>query len=119
MSYQLNKPYTETQRADFVCLHQGMKPVETDTAFYFLEEHEELQNDTVIDVSNTDEYKAKILAKQNEIRKAELIAQIQELDIKRIRAGFEPAVKDALTGETYLDYYTNQIIAIRNELSSL
>lgn len=119
MSYKLEKPYTDKEYADFVCLHQGLNPVETDDAFYFLEEYEELQNNEVVDASNTSSYQAKILTKQNELRKAELNTQINEIDLKRIRAGFEPAVKDETTGETYLEYYTNQIIALRNELNSL
>jgi len=53
------------------------------------------------------------------LQKSDLTAQINELDLKRIRAGFEPAVKDETTGETYLEYYTNQIILLRNEISSL
>lgn len=119
MAYQLNKPYTETQKADFICLHQGLKPVETDTAFYFLENHEELQNGEIVDVSNTQEYQTKIQNKQNESRKNELTFQIKELDLKRIRAGFEPSVKDETTGETYLEYYTKQIINLREELNLL
>lgn len=119
MSYKLIKPYTDKEYADFVCLHQGMKPVETDNAFFFLEDFEKIQNEEIIDVSSTSEYQAKILSTQNGIKKAELTAQINELDLKRIRAGFEPTVKDETTGETYLEYYTNQIIALRNELNSL
>lgn len=67
----------------------------------------------------TNEYGEKVIAEQNKARKAELTAQIKDLDLKRIRAGFEPSVKDETTGETYLEYYTNQIIAIRNEISNL
>lgn len=119
MSYKLEKPFTDTQRADFVCLHQGMKYAEDDTAIYFLEDFEEIKNDEIIDISNTPEYHTKILTKQNEQRKAELKIQISELDLKRIRAGFEPEIKDETTGETYLQYYTTQIIALRNELNGL
>lgn len=119
MNYKLEKPFTDTQRADFVCQHQGMKYAEDDTAIYFLEDYEEIQNGEIINISNTPEYQAKILAEQNERRKAELKTQISELDLKRIRAGFEPTIKDETTGETYLQYYTSQIIAIRNELDEL
>lgn len=116
---KLQKPFTDTQRADFVCQHQGMKYAEDDAAIYFLEDYEEIQNGEIINISNTSEYQAKILTKQNEQRKIELKTQISELDLKRIRAGFEPAIKDETTGETYLQYYTNQIIDLRNELSEL
>lgn len=40
MSYKLDKPYNDTQRADFVCLHQGLTSKETDTALYFMEDNE-------------------------------------------------------------------------------
>lgn len=116
---KLQKPFTDTQRADFVCQHQGMKYAENDTAIYFLEDYEEIQNGEIIDISNTFKYQTKILTEQNERRKAELKIQINELDLKRIRAGFEPEIKDETTGETYLQYYTNQIITLRNELSEL
>lgn len=119
MSYKLEKPYTDRQRADFICEHQGMKYAEDDTAIYFLEDYEELQNEEVINISNTCEYHTKILRQQNTIRKAELTAQINEFDLKRIRAGFEPSIKNESTGETYLKYYTNQIIALREELNNL
>ncbi len=63
----------------------------------------------------SEEYTANELAKQ----KASLQAQIDELDMKRIRAGFEPSVKDEETGQTWLEYYTEQIEELREDLSSL
>jgi hypothetical protein len=56
MSYKLDKPYTDTERADFVCLHQGMTPVETHEALYFLESYEELQGSEIVDISVTTNY---------------------------------------------------------------
>lgn len=42
--------------------------------------------------------------------------QIEDLDKKRIRAGFEPSVKDETTGQTWLEYYTLQIQNIRTQI---
>lgn len=47
MSYKLNKPYTDNQRADFIVLynHQnGLKIEETDSAIYALEANEMMQD---------------------------------------------------------------------------
>ena len=60
MGYKLEKPYTQEQRADFVCQYQGKTPIETDNAFYMLENHEKVENDVIIDISETAEYKTKI-----------------------------------------------------------
>ena len=48
-----------------------------------------------------------------------LSKQIDELDKKRIRAICEPIVKDESTGETWLDYYNNQVVAIRVQIQEL
>jgi len=45
MSYKLEKPYTDKQRADFVCAYQGLTPYEDETAFYFLEANEMVNGD--------------------------------------------------------------------------
>ena len=57
MSYKLNKPYTEKQRADFIVLHNhknGRRIEESESALYALEAWEVLEGDTVID--NTEQY---------------------------------------------------------------
>ncbi|MBO5446276.1 hypothetical protein J6A34_02080 [bacterium] len=45
--------------------------------------------------------------------------ELDELDIKRIRAVCEDEVKDEKTGETWLDYYNSQVYDLRIELASL
>ena len=45
--------------------------------------------------------------------------KIPELDIKRIRAIAEPSIKDGSTGETWLDYRTNEIKELRIKLANL
>ena len=54
---------------------------------------------------------------QNQINR--LNAEINDLDIKRIRAVCEPSIKDEETGETWLDYYNNLVIAIREQINTL
>jgi len=56
------------------------------------------------------EQQAKILALQT---------QIDEFDKKRIRAGFEPAIKDGISGQTWLEYYTLQIQDLRLQIAAL
>lgn len=62
--------------------------------------------------------------KQKEIEEIEKqISKINEdlndLDIKRIRAICEPEVKDKETGETWLDYYNSQIRILRGQIQEL
>lgn len=102
-----------------LCLTNGFNAYdETEISGYFAGTHQ-IINGEIVDITETFGYQAKILSEQNELRKAEIQTQIKDLDLKRIRAGFESAIKDAETGETYLEYYTNQIITLRNELSNL
>ena len=56
---------------------------------------------------------------QLKIRKSEIERALYELDTKRVRAMCEPSVKDDATGETWLEYYNNQAIELRNELNQL
>lgn len=79
----------------------------------------EIQGNTLVDITDTDAYKAKIAEQEKVLQLANLQAQIDELDQKRIRAGFEPSVKDESTGQTWLDYYTLQIVNLREQISQL
>lgn len=56
---------------------------------------------------------------ENNTRKEFLLSQIKELDEKRIRALAEPSLKDAESGQTWLEYYTSQVISIRAEIAEL
>lgn len=51
--------------------------------------------------------------------KESLQIQLEEFDTKRIRAGFEPSVKDETTGQTWLEYYTQKIQEIRTQINQL
>lgn len=76
-------------------------------------------NGALSDISNTEEYKKMIEQNQLKIRKSEIERALYELDTKRVRAMCEPSVKDDATGETWLEYYNNQAIELRNELNQL
>ncbi len=69
------------------------------------------------DYIKTDEYKAE----QAEIRaletKNQLLNELDELDKKRIRAVCEPSQKDE--NQTWLEYYTSQIVELRQQLQEL
>lgn len=67
----------------------------------------------------TDDYKAKVTAQENLLKKAELQAQIDALDSKSIRALREGGIKDEATGQTWLVYYTEQIQSLRAQIASL
>lgn len=45
--------------------------------------------------------------------------ELNDLDLKRIRAVCESEVKDARSGETWLNYYNSQIVDLRAELNAL
>lgn len=63
MSFTLLYPCSIEDRADFVAAHQGLTPVETDTALYFLEAHEAIaSNGTIVDLSTDTSYLAGVLA---------------------------------------------------------
>lgn len=52
------------------------------------------------------------IIQNNEIIKA----QIAELDTKRLRAICEPSIKDATTGQTWLEYYNAEIAKLREQI---
>lgn len=61
----------------------------------------------------------KIAAQEKQAQVTNLQAQIDEFDKKRIRAGFEPMVKDEVSGQTWLEYYTLQIRDLRAQIANL
>lgn len=73
----------------------------------------------LVDITQTQEYISEQTAKENKLLKDNLTAQIHELDIKRIRAIAEPTLRDEASGETWLEYYTQQIINLRSQISCL
>lgn len=76
-------------------------------------------NDSLVDISNTEEYAQFLHSKEVAIRKSEIERELLDLDTKRVRAMCEPSVKDENTGETWLDYYNKQVSILRDEYNSL
>lgn len=74
-------------------------------------------NGEITDISETEEYKASIISHEKEMTKCKLRLEVEELDIKRIRALAEPELKDAESGQTWLEFYTEQIQSIRAEIA--
>lgn len=66
---------------------------------------------------NSEKYKAYLQTQEKLTQKTNLQFQIDELDKKRIRAIAEPSQKDE--NITWLEYYTAQIIELRNQLVEL
>ena len=54
---------------------------------------------------------------QNQIE--EIKTELNNLDTKRIRAVCENEVKDSETGQTWLEYYNEQVLELREKLNSL
>lgn len=77
------------------------------------------ENNRIVDITQTDEYKAKIDATEKAEKIRDLQLQISELDRKRIRAMCEPSIKDETTGQTWLEYYTLQIKELREKINNL
>lgn len=77
------------------------------------------ENNRIVDITRTDDYKAKIAAAEKAERINNLQIQIIELDKKRIRAICEPSVKDTSTGQTWLEYYNLQVQDLRNQIANL
>ncbi len=65
----------------------------------------------------SDEYIKKINLQEKEKQMEEIKAQIDFLDIKRIRAMSEPEEKS--DGVTWLEFYTQQIVELRQKLQEL
>lgn len=83
MSYKLEKPYTDKERADFVVLYnhnQGLIIVETDTALYALEADEIMQNGVPIKNPN-------YAAEQLEAEKAKRLEENKEAYNAALKAG--------------------------------
>lgn len=64
-----------------------------------------------------EEINIKQLKIQNEIRKNEILSELDSIDKKRIRAIAEPSLKDQET--TWLEYYNSQITELRKELAEI
>lgn len=117
MSYKLEKPYSDEQRADFIVDYnhqQGLKIEETEGALFALE-----ANEIFIDgeIQIDPDYEAKQAEIQKQARLQVLREQLEELDKKRIRAMCEPSMKTET--QSWLEYYNEQVLQIRQVMAEL
>lgn len=112
--------FDENKNAYAYEINNSIATIDDDTwVNYAGKDNWDIVNGIFIDISDTDEYKAKIQARENVIKKAYLQTQIDELDKKRIRSVCEPAIKNMESGQTWLEYYTEQIQALRAQIADL
>lgn len=100
---QLNKPFTEDQKMDFIVQYNhnlGYKIEETSSA--------------ILAFGNTRE-ETEIFEKNQQ--KQNLLNQIEEIDKKRIRAVCEPSMKTE--SQSWLEYYNEQIANLRQVMAEL
>lgn len=117
MSYKLEKPYTDNQKTDFIVEYnhqKGLKINETETALFALEANEIIVDGAVQTDPDYEERQAEV---QKQIRLQELQKQLDELDKKRIRAVCEPSMKTE--NQSWLDYYNEQVMQIRQVMARL
>lgn len=57
--------------------------------------------------------------KQKDIVIVEIKKKLEKLDTKRIRAICENEIKDEDTGKTWLEYYNEQVVELRQQLSKI
>ena len=120
MSYKLEKPFNKNQKFDFIVEYnhnKGLTIEETQDALYALEPWEIIKDGSVFD--NTEQWQIEQTEKKRLLDIEKIKTELAELDSKRIRAICESETKDAETGETWLDYYNNQVKELRNQLASM
>ena len=78
MSYTLNKPFKDIQKADFVCLHQGLNYYEDDNCIIMYLNSESVIDGVVTDITSTPEYIAEELKKAKEVKLQENITKRDE-----------------------------------------
>ena len=116
---QINIESREVSKIDYIgSIKQGFQLVTDETAIDIQNNPDKYKiiDDELVDISDTQEYREILQAKEIERRISEIKAELSELDTKRIRAVCEPSIKDETTGETWLDYYNNQASILREEL---
>lgn len=67
---------------------------------------------------NTDEYKQQQILIEKENKKNAILSQINDIDLKRVRAICEPEEKTE-SGKTWLEYYNAQVLELRQQLKEL
>ena len=114
MSYKLEKPYTDIQRADFIVEYNHKRRMlinETEKALFALEANEIMvDGEPQIDA----DYEAKQAEAQKQKKLLELKEQLEELDKKRVRA-----ISMKTETQSWLDYYNEQVLQIRQVMAEL
>ncbi len=78
-----------------------------------------VENGQLVDISKTKEYQNILSAKLKQKRKEEINNLLIVLDRKRVRAICEPSIKDDEVGQTWLEFYNEQVQTLREELITL
>ncbi|MBR1681127.1 hypothetical protein IJ707_04985 [bacterium] len=117
MSYKLEKPYTDKEKNNFIVQynHQmGLQIEYTKSAIYALEKNEIMQNGEPM--VNPD-YEIELANIEKEAKLEELKNQLEELDKKRVRAICEPSMRNE--NQSWLEYYNEQVLQIRQVMAEL
>ena len=119
---QINIETREVSKIDYIGdVKSGFQKVTEEIAndiLQFPDKYKQIDNQ-LVDISGTEEYRQYLHEKEIAVRKSQIESELLELDSKRIRAICEPSIKDESTGETWLDYYNNQVAVLREELKNL
>lgn len=79
MSYKLEKPYTDIERADFVCEHQGLNYYEDEYCIIMYLDSESVIDGTIVDISETPEYIAEQLEKAKTLTYYKIVSKYEEV----------------------------------------
>lgn len=122
MTNILTKPYTDKDYADFVVIaNLDRQRIEIDeNTVYALYDYEVLQNGQIVDVSNTDDYKAKVTENEKKAKTSQYLLQIEQIE-QKIQRSLIAKTSGTATDEdnTYFNNYLNEIATLRAKISAL
>ena len=109
---------TEEQRAAFIMKYSSLGIYDDfqNKIVYHLAPNEIIENGVPVLNPN---YDKELEQKEINTEIQRLTEEIDELDLKRIRAVCEPSLKNEEKGETWLDYYNSQIQEKRLQIQEL
>ena len=111
MSYKLEKPYKDIDKANFVHEHQSLNYYEDDNCIIMYLDSEKIVNGVAVDRTQDADYIAEQKAKNNAIIKQDILKQLSEIDAKSIRA-----LRDGDTA--YIAQYKAQAQDLREQLNA-
>lgn len=122
MTNILTKPYTDKDYADFAVLANSnvQRTEQDDIAVYALYDYEELQNGQIMDISNTDDYKAKVAENEKKAKTSQYLLQIEQIE-QKIQRSLIAKTAGIATDEdnNYFNNYLNEIAVLRTKISAL